>query len=122
MAVCMNRKTTTDSLCPLQAVSVLAPDISCNCWQSLQQRTLPKASWMKLTAEDKADLNWFASIILLVDLVKDEAIILVALCHVSPHCKIDKFAKLFQNHLSCIRVLSNSVPNGCLLVTSNAVQ
>ena len=46
-----------------------------------------------------ANLDGLASIRELVDLIKDDAIVLVALRHVCPHCQVDEFAKLLQNHL-----------------------
>ena len=52
------------------------------------------------SVRNETHLNRLASIVLLVDLIKDDAVVLVALGHVSPNCQIDELPKLFQNDLS----------------------
>lgn len=52
------------------------------------------------SVRSQTHLNRLASIVLLVDFVKDDAVVLVALGHVSPNCQIDELPKLFQDDLS----------------------
>ena len=53
-----------------------------------------------MNSKAQAYLDWLASLVLLVDLIKDDAIVLVLLSHVSSHCQVDELSYLFQDDLS----------------------
>lgn len=66
--------------------------------QHLQQVTnYSKYSHVMLSS---ADLDGLASISQLVDFIKDDSVVLVALSHVCPCCQVDVLAKLLQDDLA----------------------
>ena len=52
-----------------------------------------------LLVQVAADLDWLASISQFVNLIKDDAVVLIALSHVCACCQVDVLPKLFQDDL-----------------------
>lgn len=90
----------------LQASEVFKENVVCPAWVS-DVRCLECLKCLAgfdnttcMNSNAQAYLDWLAGLVLLVDLIKDDAIVLVPLGHVSSHCEVNELPKLFQDDLS----------------------